>query len=48
MSYRIAWQVLSTGFSGNGSFCLTKEEAEAWITKLNTEYLDINHWIEER
>jgi len=44
--YRIAYQVLSTGLSGNGDFCLTKEDAESWIQHLNKEYPDINHWIE--
>jgi len=48
MSYRIAWQVLSTGFSGNGSFCLTKEEADAWVTSMNAKFPDINHWVEDR
>ena len=45
--YRIAYQVLSTGLSGNGDFCLTKEDAESWIAYLNKEYPDINHWIED-
>lgn len=45
--YRISYQVLSTGFSGHGDFCLTKEDAESWIERLNKEYPDINHWIED-
>ena len=44
--YRIAYQVLSTGVSGHGDFCLTKEDAETWIERLNNDYPDINHWIE--
>ena len=45
--YRIAWQVLSTGVSGNGDYCLMKEDADAWIANLNAKYPDINHWVED-
>ena len=45
--YRIAWQVLSTGFSGHGQYCMSKECAEANVVKLNLAHPDVNHWIEE-
>lgn len=44
--YRISWQVLSSGLSGHGEFCLTKEGAIDFITDLNKRYSDINHWME--
>lgn len=44
--YRVAWQILSTGFSGNGSYCLSKDEADEWISVMNNKYPDMNHWAE--
>jgi hypothetical protein len=45
--FRIAWKVRSTGYAGNGDYCLTKDSAEAWITDLNEKYPEMDHWIEE-
>jgi hypothetical protein len=44
--YRVAWQILSTGFSGNGGYCLSKDEADEWISVMNNKYPDMNHWAE--
>jgi len=43
--YRICWSHALT--SGHGEFCLTKEQAEAWIERLTKAHPDMNHWIEE-
>ena len=46
MYYRVAWQILSTGISGHGSYCLSKDEADEWVSVMNNKFPDINHWIE--
>ena len=44
--FRIAY-ILPNGQKGFGSYCWTKEEAEACVLTLNEEYPDIQHWVEE-
>lgn len=45
--YRIMWIIHTTGVTGNGDYCLTKEHAEEYIVRLNRDYPDMNHWIEK-
>lgn len=45
--FRIAWKIRTTGYTGNGDYCLTVEAAAAWITHLNETYPEIDHWLEE-
>jgi hypothetical protein len=45
MLYRICW-ITSTGYSGHGEYCLTRELAEKLLIKLSVQYPEINHWIE--
>lgn len=43
--YRICWKA-SDNSSGNGEYCLTFDNATAWVTKMNEKYPDIKHWME--
>ena len=43
--YRIAWSCNQT--VSHGEFCLTREQAEAWIEYLAKSHPDMSHWIEE-
>ena len=45
--FRIAWKVRSTGYAGNGEYCLTVEAAASWIEHLSENHPDIDHWVEE-
>ena len=47
IQYRIAWKSLINDFTGRGDFCLTKQEADAWIIDLNSKFPDLQHWIED-
>lgn len=44
--FRIAY-ILPNGDKHHGSYCLTKDLAEAWVTSLNEQYLEVQHWVEE-
>ena len=44
--FRIAFN-LPNGEKSHGSYCLTKELAEAWLHSLNKQYPEMQHWIEE-
>lgn len=50
--YRIAWNVVETGFKGHGEYCLTHEQAQAYLDNLKdrhgaTSEVPMEHWIEE-
>jgi hypothetical protein len=46
VKYRIAWKSLDSDFTGHGDYCLSKDEADAWILKLNSKYPELEHWVE--
>jgi len=44
--FRIAY-ILPNGQKAFGSYCLRKTHAELWVSILNEEHPDIQHWVEE-
>ena len=47
VQYRISWKCTHTGLTGHGDYCLTKEEADAWIANMNSKHPNDQHWIED-
>lgn len=47
MLYRISWRMRESQYSGHGDYCLNEKCATDWITKLNKEYPDMEHWMEK-
>jgi hypothetical protein len=47
--YRVYWKNTKTGYSGNGNL-MSFDEAESWVTQLNTESIqnewNIFHWLQ--
>lgn len=43
--YIIKWRYLKTNVTGQGS-PLPYEIAKAWVELLNSQYPDMDHWIE--
>ena len=46
-NYRIVWIIHTTGYTGHGDYCLSKEEADEYVVRLNRDYPDMNHWFEQ-
>jgi hypothetical protein len=46
IAYRIAWREYETGATGHGEYCLTMDQAVAWIADLEKRHPNMKHWIE--
>lgn len=47
IAFRIAWSSLVNNVTGNGEYCLTFDQARAYVTKMNEQYKgEIHHWCE--
>jgi hypothetical protein len=46
MRYRLAWEY-NDHVKGHGDWYDNDTNLQAWVTKLNAEYPNIKHWIEQ-
>lgn len=45
LQYRVAWRRRNLGETRRGK-PMAREAAEAWVSAMNAEYPDLDHWIE--